>query len=273
MVQITRCIASLSFLVMLVLPNTSAAYTLKRTPSGDQVRWHADRIELRVDPNLERMLPGGQARAAALMASEAWRGLPGVPEIVIEGGEPSKYDPARRGNAIYLVSEWPYDPDQLAVTLVTYAHTGVILGVDVLVNAQKSFALLHEGEDGPFATDHDLPHHDLGAVLTHELGHVLGLDESHEDEHATMWPYIRAGEAHQRSLSVDDEEAVIEAYGERSAAQACAVTGPLGRGESYGGALLTLMLAAALVALGRSRVAARRSAARAAARDQPVLQH
>jgi hypothetical protein len=263
MAEITRCVAALSFLVLLVLPNTSAAYTLKRTPSGEQVRWHAGRIPLRVDPKLEGMLPEGQARAAAIMASEAWRGLPGVPEIVIEAGEPSKYDPARRGNAIYLVPEWPYAPDQLAVTLVTFAHTGAILGVDVLVNAKKSFALLPEGEGGALPAGHD-----LGAVLTHELGHVLGLDESHDDEHATMWPYIRAGEAHQRSLSTDDEEAVIEAYGELSAAQACTVTGPFGRGEAHSGVLLALALAVGLLALGRSRMAAHRSAARAAAQYQ-----
>jgi hypothetical protein len=39
------------------------------------------------------------------------------------------------------------------------------------------------------------------------MGHVLGLDESPNDQSATMWPYIRGGEVHQRTLSEDDREA------------------------------------------------------------------
>jgi hypothetical protein len=94
-----------------------------------------------------------------------------------------------------------------SLTVVTYMPSGEILGVDVLINANKNFSLLADGADEDGATAHD-----LGAVLTHELGHVLGLDESDADEHATMWPYVRAGEQHQRSLAVDDEEGVIAAY-------------------------------------------------------------
>jgi hypothetical protein len=253
MLKISHCIASLTFLMMtLALPNAASAYTLKRTATGEQVRWFKNKVALRIDPRLESMLPAGQARAAAIMASEAWRGLPGAPDITIEAGAPAAYSAQQRGNGIYLLNEWPYGKDQLAVTLVTYRQTGEVLGVDVLVNAQKRFALLSEGEDNAFAAEHD-----LGAVLTHELGHVLGLDESHDDEHATMWPYIRAGEAHQRSLSTDDEDAVVEAYhADVDAGQmACSVTTPAGRGSAFELGF-GLLLAGGLVLRKRARRAA-----------------
>ncbi|HET8936515.1 MAG TPA: matrixin family metalloprotease, partial [Polyangiales bacterium] len=46
----------------------------------------------------------------------------------------------------------------------------------------------------------------------HEMGHVLGLDESPDDRDSTMWPYIRGGDVHQRSLSEDDEAGIVAAY-------------------------------------------------------------
>jgi hypothetical protein len=250
-----RVLAALTFVTMLFAPDTAAAYTLKRTPTDAQVRWYAPRVVLKIDPQLERWMPSGGARAAAVMAADAWRGLPGVPEIEIAAGAPPAYDPSRRGNGIYLVSDWPYEPQHLAITVVTYMPSGAILGVDVLINADKSLALLDEGADDQLAD-----HHDLGAVLTHELGHVLGLDESEADEHATMWPYVAAGEQHQRSLADDDEAGVIAAYcGAPLATHAdCSVVGRLGgRGGSLGGALALL----AVVVLG----------ARRAGRAQPTV--
>jgi MYXO-CTERM domain-containing protein len=145
-------------------------------------------------------------RAAATMASDSWRGFPGVPDIEIEKGAPPAYDANHRGDAIYLLHDWPFEANQLAVTLVTFEQNGEVLGVDVLVNADKSFALL--AEPNAAATDH----YDLAAVFTHELGHVLGLDESFDHPEATMWPQIRMGEFHQRVLSDDDEEGVIAVY-------------------------------------------------------------
>jgi hypothetical protein len=178
------------------------------------------------------------ARNAAVMAAEAWRGLPGVPDIVIERGAPAPYRPGRRGNGIYLLDPWPYRPHQLAITVSTLAPDGEMLGVDVLVNGEQPFALLHE-------TGATAMHNDLGAVLTHELGHVLGLDESPEQALATMYPYIRPGEVHQRTLEHDDEEGAIAAYGQAlPETAACAAQHPGARGPGGVGVagLLILLL-------------------------------
>jgi predicted Zn-dependent protease len=186
---------------------TAHAFSLKTTKTGQLVRWSESAITLRVDPKLEALMGKQQVRAALAMASDAWRGLPGVPEITVSDEAAPGYTLSKRTNGVYLMEPWPFPKDQLAVTVSTYATNGRMIGADVLINGDVQYALLHDGADRP-----EMSQHDLGAVLTHELGHVLGLDESPDDESATMWPYIRAGEVHQRTLSDDDEQGVIEAY-------------------------------------------------------------
>lgn len=229
MSRFIRCIASLLFVVGLALPSTSLAYTLKRTTTGEQIRWTRNQVALRIDPALEHMLGKENVRAAVAMASDSWRGFPGVPDLAIEDGAPTPYDANHRGNAVYLLRDWPFEENQLAVTLVTFEQNGKVLGVDVLVNANKSFALL--GQTDPAATDH----YDIAAVLTHEFGHVLGLDESFDHPEATMWPQIRVGEFHQRVLSVDDEDGVIAVYEApmpKPAEQGCTITAANARESS-----------------------------------------
>jgi hypothetical protein len=183
------------------------AYLLKTTKAGARVRWSDTVVTMRIDPKLEEALGKDSIRAALSMATDAWRGLPGVPTIALSNEPAPGYQLTERTNGIYFMKPWPFPKEQLAVTVSTYASNGRMIGADILVNGETEYALLADG------SDHSGMHqHDLGAVLTHEMGHVLGLDESPDDESATMWPYIRAGEVHQRTLSDDDEQGVIEAY-------------------------------------------------------------
>ena len=230
------------------LPSSASAYTLKHTKAGSMVRWYAHSVTVRVDPKLEAMLPAGQVRAALNMASDAWRGIGDAPEIVIADGAPSAYDADKRNNGVYLLNAWPFGADQLAVTVLTYSTTGQILGMDVLVNGNKRFELLSEQQSAVGADAHD-----FAAVMTHEFGHVLGLDEDNEDDQATMWPYIRKGEVHQRTIDEQDELGVTEAYATAApnaeaakTAGACSATGSIGSHGGHGLFGLGLLLAAAL---------------------------
>lgn len=195
--------------LLALYPAAAQAYSLKTTPRGYHVRWWKQPIRLKMGDELERSMKSGQARQAAVMAAEAWRGLPDVPDILIEEGRASGFDPERRTNGIYLVRQWNYDPRSLAVTVSSYTPDGKLLGTDILINGNVRFDMLSETEGNCVQKD---PPFDLASVLTHEMGHVLGLDENHDDPEATMWPYTHAGETHQRTLSEDDEEGVIELY-------------------------------------------------------------
>ncbi|MFW5876792.1 MAG: matrixin family metalloprotease [Myxococcota bacterium] len=204
-----RIVGAGVLLALLALPQAASAYALKTTERGALVRWNAQRVPLRIDPSAAAVLDGGELRRALTHAAEAWRGLPGVPDLEVEAGAPppAGHEP-RSGptNGVYVPDPWPFDPTRLAVTLATYdAHTGEMLDADILLNPEQPFALLDERDDAR------ADHYDLAAVLTHELGHVLGLEES-DVERSTMWPRVRRSAVDQRTLEVDDEHGVIAVY-------------------------------------------------------------
>jgi hypothetical protein len=186
---------------------TAHAYLLKSTKTGHRVRWPSSVITMHVDPKLQEQFGKDVVDSSISMATDAWRGLPNVPDVAISAQPARGYQSEERTNGIYLMNPWPFAKEQLAVTVSTYDLDGRMIGADILINGQSSYALLPDGDDQP-----GMPQHDLAAVMTHEMGHVLGLDESPDDKSATMWPYIRGGDVHQRTLTEDDEQGVVEAY-------------------------------------------------------------
>jgi len=192
---------------LMAASSSAHAYMLKTTRTGQRVRWSSSVVTLSVDKKLRDTFGEAEVRAALTIATDAWRGLDHVPDVVISDQLAPGYRSDARTNGVYLMLPWPFAPEQLAVTVSTYDLDGRMIGADVLVNGESDYALLTEPEDIPGKSQHD-----LAAVLTHEMGHVLGLDESPDDQSATMWPYIRGGDVHQRTLSEDDEDGIVAAY-------------------------------------------------------------
>ena len=100
--------------------------------------------------------------------------------------------------------DWPYENaiDTLALTtLIFNADTGEIYDADVEVNSVQSPMSI--GDIGP----NDI---DFSSVITHEIGHFLGL--SHSDAPgSTMRPSYAPGQTAMSSIELDDVQAVCEA--------------------------------------------------------------
>ncbi|MFT3921935.1 MAG: matrixin family metalloprotease [Myxococcales bacterium] len=190
--------------------STARAYTVKETENGSVVRWHRPSVVLRIDASMERYFTDVPVKATIHDAARAWHDIEGVPELLINDGEPGpsgfdSKDPA--SNGVYLIENWELAQSSLAVTVATYeSRSGKMVDTDILVNANHPFGEMPDGPDSKGKI------YDLRGVLTHEMGHVLGLGESYDERMATMWPNISRGETHQRDIDVDDESGVEEAY-------------------------------------------------------------
>jgi hypothetical protein len=194
----------------LLTTEVAQAYTVKQTDSGATVRWHTNNVTLRIDESMREYFTDMAVDDVVHEAAEAWRGLAGVPDLSINQGDPGPrgFD-ADRGatNGVYLVEDWELADSSLAVTVATFeSRSGKIVDTDILVNANHPFAIM---PDGP---DRRAKAFDLRGVLTHEMGHVLGLGESFDVRLATMWPNIARGETHQRDIYIDDEDGAELAY-------------------------------------------------------------
>jgi hypothetical protein len=201
-------------------------------------------------------------QAAMEIAVEAWRVDLSVPDVVIApGAPPADYGyvpPYEDGNGVYVACSWPFEP-ALAVTVATHTPDGQMLDADIVINGRQMLALLEEGA----APSND---HDLASVLAHEMGHVLGLDESNRPA-ATMWPTTMTGDTRQRTLAPDDEAGVLALYEDaniRLETYGCAVSRPSNRGAPL---LLGELLFAVAAALGVRR---RRRRRRESATPRPV---
>ncbi|HEU4533077.1 MAG TPA: matrixin family metalloprotease [Polyangiaceae bacterium] len=151
----------------------------------------------------------------------------------------------------------------LARTITTYdLKTGEIMGADVEINSSYN-VFGFDGEPEAF---------DLEAVITHEVGHFLGIAHTQAEEHpdATMFASIAPGQTAQRYLTNDDLQALCEIYPPGPARERCdpepwggfasacgdapsgCSAGPPGRARG-GAALLALGLLAAARAARPSR--------------------
>lgn len=197
-------------LVGVVLPSSALAYSLKTTASGKHILWSKDKVIIRIAPEVEEFLGEEDTQASAINAVEAWRGFAGVPELLLEPGDPEAIvdDDGNPVVGLLMGTPWAYKPNNLAVTVTTYNEaTGQILKADVLINPNSNFERVDEENSSNRPTNYDIE-----AILVHEFGHLLGLQDNEDEPTSTMFPIIELGETSKRTLEEDDQLGVVAAY-------------------------------------------------------------
>ena len=94
-------------------------------------------------------------------------------------------------NYVFFRDNWPYYP-KLGLTTIYANTTGEVYGFDVEFDASRLWST--EQEEGAY---------DLENSLTHEVGHVIALGHSEEEE-ATMWWETLPDETRKRTVHADD---------------------------------------------------------------------
>lgn len=280
-----RLLASAVLSASLVLGSAAEAYVLKKDSTGEVVRW-ATRVEFTMDPALAAKLGQDKGPSAVRAAFSHIEGSAGVPVSVKEGavGTPG-YDfdlGDDNKNEIFAPDEWDYEPNMIAVTLVTLnTRTHAIIDADILFNiVHRNFIVVDESAQGGARLAQG---DDVQNTFTHELGHALGLAHNPDLLDAVMYPGARKGETNKRRLSSDDVAGLSELYPQAVRQNMSELSGSTQGSNSDGGDVMgcsssggdfavMALFALAPLAFGLRRrtavpVVARRTVARHAARS------
>ncbi|MBX3271275.1 MAG: matrixin family metalloprotease [Sandaracinaceae bacterium] len=162
----------------------------------------------------ELEVAGVLSRSAATWNAVSCDGVPVSYELRVLGERttctgPHYRDDGGNVNSVQFVLDWAermYDANAFAVTTVWHRRsTGEIVDADLDLNERR----------GPFGICPDVGCDtrtvDLENVITHELGHMLGLAHS-TDVDATMFVSAVAGETHKRDLHADDVAGICAVY-------------------------------------------------------------
>lgn len=178
-------------------------------------RWKQTTVTVSVEDSVNLLGGDGDAFEAVVRAATAWQNAPGIlPTLVVQHGPEDPIGYRRNGknkNTVRFAPDGdPLANGALAITVITFdAHAKEILDADVVLNGEHGFSFFdHDARDEGMST------YDLQNVLTHELGHLLGLGEDMTDVDATMYAFSQPGETGKRDLEVVDKDSIAALYDE-----------------------------------------------------------
>lgn len=209
-------------------PSTASAFCRSTTCSGDCARnvdgcktsgkdlsWPGLCVGFSLQRNGTSFIPMETVRAVVSRSFVTWSDVPCANgELATIAFSPSpdascrkaEYNPDGPNANIVLFQEnrWDYSGpgNTLAKTTVSFdTDTGVILDADIEVN--QAYNELTTGDDNVV--------YDLESIMTHEIGHFIGIDHSPDPE-ATMFLAYEEGDTYQRDLADDDFAAACAIY-------------------------------------------------------------
>ena len=209
------------FILSWMMPPSARAYTLQYTDSTAtaQIRWPGREVRVALSSSLNsapaNIKAGSDVVGAARRALARWAEAADIRFIETTANALSiSARGAGDGVSLITVADTPDNrsvftsSDRTGRTRVFYdPTTGAIMEADIVLNPATQFST--DGTEGTY---------DLEATLTHEIGHLLGLEHSHEVG-AAMQPrqgtnglYEQAALS-SRTLSDDDRAGVRALYG------------------------------------------------------------
>ena len=193
--------------IALIAPNLGNAFVLKRDSSGTTIRWkHA--VQFVVDSRISGLIGEPRAVEAIQSALGSWQAAAPVLPLSLTTGTSRGMgfdDSGDNQNEILALSDWTFDSNAIAVTLVTVDNgSHEILDADIAFNVNSHlFRIISPG-----GANCD----DIQNTITHEFGHALGMAHNPSDSEVVMYPSARLGELSKRVLSGDDRAGIGALY-------------------------------------------------------------
>lgn len=198
-------------LTLTLLSSASAfAYVHQRTNGQHPLRWADTLVRFVIQSEGAPGVSDGSDLTAVRTGFEAWSSSERFLQLQETTDSAQRARTDWRSDDVHLVT-WDTTNESgffgagsglVAATPVEYnPATGEILDADVILDGSRSWSTTLEA--GKF---------DVQAVVTHEVGHFLGLDHS-AVHRATMNPAVKEGQTWQRSLESDDLAGATALYG------------------------------------------------------------
>jgi len=295
-------IAAAGLAATLAAARPAAAYVRYQSNSGKMFKWPQSCVQLEAYPaDLLEMMTAEEITGAVDASAAAWS-RSGDPCTYLDISVTTSTDPSPRATndghnlVVFRAANWckltatgecdsqvVYDQAALALTSVSAStSSGIIRDADIEVNAfHFSWADLVAHPDLRGA---GMSYHDLQNAVTHEMGHLIGLDHtcyfqgpapldqngvpipdcanaSADVLATTMFPSANPGDIDKRTLAPDDQQAVCDIYPAAQDPMVCSPPGtmPPSGGCSSAAAAGAPTSAAGLIALGAAILLAARA--------------
>lgn len=202
---------SIAATVSLTTPALAGSPNEHQGTGAQGARWNDGVVALTVDKSFDELDP--QAFEALVGAVSAWQeSAVGLPTLVAQRGETNTIGYNVDGDNTNTVYFEPQRADMangaLAITVLTFdREAGEILDADIVVNGEHRFGVVDQMDSLAARKAYDIQN-----VLTHELGHFLGLGEDYDDHSATMYAYSLPGETNKRDLNDRDTLTIDHLY-------------------------------------------------------------
>lgn len=180
--------------------------------SGKALKWDKMPIVYHIHKDCYKPIEREKCKEAVVKSFNEWE-TPDCTTLRFERGEDTEEArgsfnsldiKSNKNIIVWYYNNWPYEPNGVALTTVTYDDkTGKIYDADIELNGYYYRFDVVEKTPSTYT--------DIQNTITHEIGHMIGLDHVFEPE-SVMYPTAKAGEIKKRSLSQDDIDGVCAIY-------------------------------------------------------------
>ncbi len=198
-------------LLVAALAVTQVAWTQYVTSTGAPVRWNRAEVSIAMDAGGTADVPGDLEFEAISRSMDTWNAVSCPHPLLKDGGRVSGVKPGSGTGQNLLI--WWDDPADWSTPEMDH----VIALTTLYYDDRSGIVAKFDMEFADFAYDFtvtDVPtlaRTDVENTVTHELGHVLGLDHSKHPD-ATMYYSASPGDTTKRTLSPDDITGLCAVY-------------------------------------------------------------